>query len=338
MDSMQKDRIIDRAEGNRELGAKVRDIAQAIASAPQLKDLTDEQIRQVAEKVVFNRYATQLNKAADLFATDYIDAKQTFLHSRNSKHTRKGYEQAFKAFELFTRERGMENPLECTPAAADDWIYSMRAEQMAAATIRRNAAAMSSFFTFIDRRTNGAIRNPFAGTKALPQKEPTKQIETEILTTNLALFAKDINTIIDNETDIVLKAIIVCMARRGLRAGAFEHLSIHGGRFFTLSKGKRIDGVMPSECIDAIKAARLKLHEPFTQWASAKISAAFEYHIAKLYKAGKISYKYSCHDLRHFYALTEYTEHKDIYRVSKLLHHASVNVTQAYLRGLKVEA
>lgn len=334
---MQVDGIIDRVAGEKKVGASINDFARAIANMPQFNFLTAEQKRQVSEWAVLNRYATQLNKTADLFATDYVDAKQTFLTSRNSERTRKGYEQAFKAFEMFTQGRGMENPLECTPAAADDWIYSMRTERRAAATIRRNAAAMSSFFTFIDRRTSGTIRNPFAGTKALPQKEPTKQIENEIPTTNLALFAKDINTIIDNETNPALKSIIVCMARRGLRAGAFETMSIHGGRFFTLSKGKRIDGVMPSECIDTIKAAGLKLNAPFTQWASAKVSAAFEYHIAKLYKAGKISYKYSCHDLRHFYALTEYTEHKDIYRVSKLLHHASINVTQVYLRGLKVE-
>jgi len=40
--------------------------------------------------------------------------------------------------------------------------------------------------------------------------------------------------------------------------------------------------------------------------------------------------------LRHFYALTEYTKTKDIYNVSKLLGHASIAITEVYLRGLKV--
>lgn len=316
--------------------AKIEKAAQSIASAPELSDLTADQLRHVVQWVTFNRYAAQMNKAVDVLDADYAASKAAFLAALNSEHTIKGYAAAFKTFEEFAIGQGLNNPLESTAKTADDWIYFMRAKELSAATIRRNAAAMSSFFTFVDRRTGGTVRNPFAGTRALPKLSSVKRIENEIPVENLALFARDIQTIIDNEQDATLKAIIVCMARRGLRAGAFEKMSIHGGKFFTVSKGKRIDGKLPDECLDAIKDAGLKFNEPFKSYTSAKVSSSFEYHISKLYKAGKISYRYSCHDLRHFYALKEYTATKDIYRVSKLLHHASVSVTQVYLRGLNV--
>ncbi|MDR0441928.1 MAG: tyrosine-type recombinase/integrase [Treponema sp.] len=56
--------------------------------------------------------------------------------------------------------------------------------------------------------------------------------------------------------------------------------------------------------------------------------------IARLYKAGKINAAYSCHDLRHYYAITEYKVDRDIHRVSRLLGHASIQVTEHYLKGL----
>lgn len=318
--------------------ATLEETERAIAKAPGLEQLTPEQRMRIAEYVLVNRYAAAMNDDIDMLSTDYVKEKTTFLDTLKSDHTRSGYTYAFKAFESYLDGRGIANPLKCTAAIADDWLNYMTQKKMASATVRRNAAGMSSFFTFMYRRTDGKIRNPFVGTKALPTKTPKKQIEEKLPTTDLTLFAKDVDAIIDNESDFALKAIIMCMARRGLRAGAFQNMSIRDGQFFTQSKGKRIHGDIPAECVDAIKAAGLKLNAPFKDWTSARISATFRYNAKKLYENGKTSHRYSCHDLRHYFALTEYTETHDIYKVSQLLGHASVQVTQIYLRGLKVSA
>jgi integrase len=45
---------------------------------------------------------------------------------------------------------------------------------------------------------------------------------------------------------------------------------------------------------------------------------------------------YLCHDLRHYYAKKEYEKTKDIYRVSRLLNHSSLTITEGYLRSLEV--
>jgi integrase len=57
----------------------------------------------------------------------------------------------------------------------------------------------------------------------------------------------------------------------------------------------------------------------------------------KLYQAGKINAAYSAHDFRHYFAITEYQKDKDIYKLSKLLDHTNIAVTETYLKSLKLE-
>jgi site-specific recombinase XerD len=49
---------------------------------------------------------------------------------------------------------------------------------------------------------------------------------------------------------------------------------------------------------------------------------------------GKLKAKYSVHDLRHAFAVTLYGQTHDIYQVKQALGHASVSVTEGYLRSL----
>ena len=58
------------------------------------------------------------------------------------------------------------------------------------------------------------------------------------------------------------------------------------------------------------------------------------YEIGKAYKAGKIRFPFSPHKLRHFYAVNEYRKTGDIRRVSKLLGHSGIAITERYLRGI----
>jgi len=119
-------------------------------------------------------------------------------------------------------------------------------------------------------------------------------------------------------------------------------LELKAGKYHGKSKGKALTegqaaGItMPPAVIDAVKAAGLDVKKPFA-WINANaIERRINYHIGKLYKAGKIGAAYSCHDFRHYFAVQEYKKDKDIVRVSKLLNHANVSITQNYLRGLGV--
>lgn len=251
-----------------------------------------------------------------------------------SVHTAKAYRYALADFTAWTSSKDIE-PFEITPEQADAYIYDLQHKGKASATVRQYYGSLSAFYCSMERKTNYAVKNVFRGCRALPKRKPTKRIENEIPSENLKLFRKDIMTIIKNETYPELKAMIYIMAFRGLRAGSFENMSFHGKKFFTTSKGKDISGELPEICLSAIQG--LKKTAPFAGWKSSKVSSTFQYHISRLYAEGKISYKYSAHDLRHFYALTEYTRTKDIYTLSKLLNHSSIAVTEIYLRGMKVD-
>lgn len=302
---------------------------------PELHDLTPEQIEEIAKRVIIGRYTAKMNKGIDLAEIDYAEEKVKFLKLRKSKYTARNYNYAFSDFEQYMRDYQHKTPLECTPAIADDYILHMKAEDKSNALIRLSVAAMSSFFNHIGRYHN-AIRNPFIGTKALPKKVAKKRIEDEIPTTDLELFGREIKTIIETIEDKELKVMAYIMAYRGLRCGSFQSMTFHGDKFFAASKGNDISGMLPAICLQAIKEEGIKRDRPFANWKTEDVSSKFKYHVSKLFRAGRISYRYSCHDLRHFYAMTKYTETKDIYGVSKLLGHSNISTTETYLRGLKV--
>lgn len=126
------------------------------------------------------------------------------------------------------------------------------------------------------------------------------------------------------------------MAKAGLRVGAFNGLTIKEGKYTTLSKGKEYKGKFSAEILERIKEAGLNLYSPFKGLNTDSLKNKIQYEVEKLYNQGKINAPYSAHDFRHFYAVEEYTRDKDIYRICKLLHHANIQVTETYLKGLNV--
>lgn len=296
-------------------------------------------VKRLLQESIIDEIKADIAQKKAVMRYDYQKETADFLErcGLKSKHTEKAYRYALQDFEQWTLKNGIESPFLISPDIADSYIIELQKQGKAAATIRQHIGGLSAFFGNVERKSKYAIKNCFRGSRVLPKKKPTKRIENEIPTENLKQFKKDVMTIINAEQDKELKTMIVIMAFRGLRAGSFQNMTFHGGKFFTTSKGKEISGALPTICIDAIKQAGLSKNNPFAKWNSAKVSSTFQYHIGKLYAAGKISYKYSAHDLRHFFALSEYTRNKDIYALSKLLGHSSISVTEIYLRGLKVD-
>jgi integrase len=130
-------------------------------------------------------------------------------------------------------------------------------------------------------------------------------------------------------------AAVSVMAFRGLRIGGLPGMEITGERFKTCSKGKAISGRLPGNAMAAIKATNAPdKRRPFSGITEEALARRIEYHINKLFQAGKIGAAYSCHDFRHFYAITEYRKDKDIKRVQGLLFHSGIQITDRYLRGL----
>ncbi|GHV89358.1 hypothetical protein AGMMS50267_17180 [Spirochaetia bacterium] len=97
-----------------------------------------------------------------------------------------------------------------------------------------------------------------------------------------------------------------------------------------------IGGEIPQEAIQAIKEAGLNAHKPFSDWTDNALRCRVDNQMEKLFNGNQIRAQYSSHDFRHYYAVAEYKKNKDIYRVSKLLFHSSIAITERYLKGLGV--
>ena len=306
-------------------GQDIKDMAAILAEYPPPHLWTQEQKTQAVQFAALLDTAQKMISAAGIAGIDYGIEKETFLNNAGrtgSIHTRAGYRAALDRLDTWTARQKI-NPLELAPAQADDFIYSLRANR-STASVRLDTAAVSSFFTWLERRHAG-IKNPFRGTKARPAEKAVKKIE--------APDTQDVETII-KEIPVYEAAAVAVMAYRGLRAGALPTLSISGAKFTGYSKGKPIQGTLPPEALEAIKAAALPLRGPFAGQVTNTLEKRIARTIEKLYKDGKVKSPYSCHDLRHFYAITEYRKDNDLYRVMKLLGHASIAITARYLKSL----
>jgi integrase len=209
-----------------------------------------------------------------------------------------------------------------TYAQADDFIYSLTGSPNSK---RLTIAAISSFFSYLERR-HSSIKNPMRGTKARPTSKAVKELEIpdEI----------EVMTIL-NEIPELEKMAVYVMAYRGLRVGGLNKLKVWGNHYKTVSKGKSIQGEFPIEVICNIKTSMLDRNTPFSSLTTNALKLRIYRATMRLQKEGKIRSAYSAHDFRHFYAITEYQKDRDIYKLSKLLDHSNIMITETYLISLK---
>jgi len=306
----------------------IKEMAAILATFPEPGKWTQEQKAQAINFAALLDTAQKVIAAKTLAGIDYAGEKEMFIGNAGrtgSKHTQRSYRSALARLEAYA-ERAHISPLELTPMRADDFIYSMKGNG-AAASIRRDIAACSSFYTWLERRHEG-IKNPFRGTKA----RPAEKTEKDLVIPN----APEVKKIIAGLPPFEAAAVSV-MAFRGLRIGALPGMEINGGRFKTRSKGKAISGELPGNALVAIKAADTEdKRRPFAGITEEALARRIEYHIGKLHKAKKIKAAYGCHSFRHFFAVTEWGKDKDIKRIQKLLSHSGIQVTDRYLRSLGI--
>lgn len=297
---------------------------------PDLKDLPMEAMQTIIKMALFDRYKDEARQRIELNKIDYIRERDNFIATASktsSRHTQIAYKNAMIKLELFCNTIGIR-PLELTPAQADDFINNLR-QLYSPATVRQIVAGCSTFYSYIERRYNctGKLTflNSFRGTRQRPAQRPsnarTFQVPTEA----------EVNTIIDNLPK-PMATIAYISAHKGLRAGAYENLKIWGTRFSTISKGKEYKGEFTQDILDKIN----ELPKDAIKKDANFIHSNFIYHTKKLYKQGKISAVFSIHDLRHFFAINEYKRDKDIYKLQKELNHASISITERYLKGLNL--
>lgn len=314
----------------------LREMAAILAAYPTPDKWTREQKAQAVQFATLLDTAQKMIATASLAGVDWKAERDNFLGDTRSVHTRRAYAAALGKLEEWADRRGI-NPLELTTADADNFIRFLKDDSegkpRSAASVRRDIAAVSAFYTFLERY-HETVKNPVRGTRIRPPRENKKET---------VIPAPEEYRIIMNALPPIEKAIIACLALRGLRAGALPTLEKKGDKYHGKSKGKPLRenntaGItFPREALAAIKSAGLDIKKPFARYSASAIERRVNRRIGELYTAGKVRAAFSAHDFRHYFAVREYEKRKDIYRLSMLLNHANVAITQTYLKSLDVK-
>lgn len=323
---------------------------EILNTAPTFEELDKNSQKSIIQIAMVDNLKNDLQFKAKIAKLNYDEIKATFLANLNSAHTKEAYFRALSRLEACLKISG-KSFAELTTLEADQFIQSsfitkpmdngiinMGAEDRAPAAIRRDASAISAFYSFVERVTNHAIMNPFRGTRALPKRTAKKDIvvpsEADVVAIlNCKLMSRE------------LRAAFAIMALRGLRVGGLPNLTIDydARTFSTISKGKEYRGNFDDSIqlpgsksiLDYLKVFKGK-RKPFAELSDTKLKMQIAYWMAKINKNGLITSTFSAHDFRHFYATHHYQTNKDIYQLKTLLNHGSISVTETYLKSLNL--
>jgi len=296
-------------------------IQKLVDASPSLGSLTADDLATVAKAVVFDELKDELKHRLDVARIDLAAKRELFLSRYRSQQTRQAYRAALQALDSWAERAGVML-LDLKPRHADAYIASCTGSP---SSIRLRIAAASSFFTFLDRETEGRVRNPFLGTRLRPTRAsatPKVPSETDVATI-LGAVKGD------------LKAACIAVIEHGFRVGALPTLQIWGGRFQGESKGKSIAGVLSERTKAALAEANLDPRNPWQTTSADSLRNRFQYLCRQLSAQHLIAEAYSIHDLRHYFAINHYQQRKDIYALKHLLGHASIQVTEHYLKGMQ---
>jgi len=296
--------------------------------SPQLEDLSPSDLENLGRLVLVNNLVDDLRRRVALSRIDCAVEMRKFLETASpsgSWQTAQAYARSLDQLDRWTFRQGLDL-LSLGPRQADDYIYSLRLSGRSPGSIRLDVAGPSAFFSYLERRYE-VVSNPFRGTKARPAYRTSRPLAVPS--------APEVDTIITTAKPD-LRAALLCMSRRGLRVGALPSLRFAGSAFFGHSKGKAIEGEMPPSVLTAIREAGLRPSRPFYEMTGHHLADRVRRHVERLAGRGAVGAVYSAHDFRHFYAITHYRIHKDIYRLKELLGHSDLRNTDRYLRSLKV--
>lgn len=267
---------------------------------------------------------------------DYETEKENFFKQcskTKSNHTKRQYKNGLNKLEEYCNMNN-KNILFIKAREADDFITEVNSSELSNLSIRALVSSCSSFFSFLERRYP-FMKNPFRGTKTRPPVKNKKRLEVPT--------KKEIELIIKDISDPLIKMAIIFIMECGVRVGALPKLEIRNNKYYSYSKGKEISWKVTDKVIKLLAKARkakqnnLSFNNPFKNKSSEVIRNIFYRSSKRLYEQGKIKAAYSIHDIRHYFAVTLYKQTKDIELIRQALNHSSIAITGIYLKSLEVE-
>lgn len=292
--------------------------------------ITEEQAELLIKQANYLNILDYMKEEQLIKQIDYETEKENFFKQcskTKSNHTKRQYKNGLNKLEEYCRINN-KNILFIKAREADDFITEVNSSELSNLSIRALVSSCSSFFSFLERRYP-FIKNPFRGTKTRPPVKNKKRLEVPT--------KKEIELIIKDISDPLIKMAIIFIMECGVRVGALPKLEIKNNKYYSYSKGKEISWKVTDKAIKELKKNKLDIETPFKNKSSEVIRNIFYRSSKRLYVQGKIKAAYSIHDIRHYFAVTLYKKNRDIELIRKALNHSNIAITGLYLRSLEVE-
>lgn len=292
--------------------------------------ITEEQAELLIKQANYLNILDYMKEEQLIKQIDYETEKENFFKQcskTKSNHTKRQYKNGLNKLEEYCSMNN-KNILFIKAREADDFITEVNSSKLSNLSIRALVSSCSSFFSFLERRYP-FIKNPFRGTKTRPPVKNKKRLEVPT--------KKEIELIIKDISDPLIKMAIIFIMECGVRVGALPKLEIRNNRYYSYSKGKEISWKVTDKVIKELKKYNLAFNAPFKNKSSEVIRNVFYRSSKRLYEQGKIKASYSIHDIRHYFAVTLYKKTRDIELIRKALNHSNIAITGLYLRSLEVE-
>ncbi len=277
--------------------------------------------------------SSNISMSESLSEIDIESEKKAFIDSFENYNTKLGYTKAISTFEQWINEKG-ESLLKVDPMSADNFICYLK-EEKSPSTARSVTAGISSFYSFLERRhkSNGiaVVRNPFRNTKERPKLEPVRKLRIPS--------EEDVNAILLGIEKPHFRLAFSLMIFEGFRIGCISGIKIKGDSCKIIINGKEQTCVLSEETQKVVRDFNLEgqpFAERFLGSANGTFNNAIKTEQEKLFHSGKIQEIYNPQAFRHYFAIHLFEKTKDIYLVSRKLHHASISVTERYLRLLGI--
>ena len=291
-----------------------------------------------------------LNETVRAAKFDLSTVLDEFMHDgEKSAHTVVTYRREIGRLLQWIEREGL-NVLQLRRADVNRFKGHL-AGRYSANTVRLTLAACSSLYTYLEAERY-IQRTPFLHVKyprrvfkkavQVDQQHTCPVMNQEEYWTLLQAIEKRATAAGDHVSDVnrrksakqLLRAVRI-MGELGLRVG--DLLTVRREDGDRISYREKGGAVLTKELTPELDETLGGARYPFKGIGKSTIQGALRRVTVELAGWGAIRYPYSCHDLRHFFAVRFYEETRDIVRLQRELGHATVNTTQIYLAGLGAE-
>ena len=251
---------------------------------------------------------------------------EEFLKMQNSISTRKSYLKSIFDFRSFCLRQNYDF-VKTDIHIAREYLEELNSE-FSSRTVRTKIAGVKSFFNCLLHKHYGVINvNPFSTLKLPPivdkfELDYPKLKDVEVL-------KKDLQRI--GRKDVC--CLVELLYKYGWRVGILNNFQLgQDGRFVGISKGKVVKGKLTkNETKQIFDNDVLKLK-------SGTISSMIFRITKRLFKSGKVSCEFSCHDLRRARITVDVNSCNNISELMKVSkkYHKELTTTMLYVRDFSL--